>query len=154
MSKTTLKKTKTRVHLYDLQQPMLLIPAETGIVYYNQVGGCGCFSMEAEGYLVPLPNIDLVEYEHFNPKVWYHLGDGIVANPPLHDMDHDGNALSWWDEFKETIEQDLPENEDWPKMKMIPPSKDKTQHYEAWVHVEVIIVGKKKRAILTWRNCD
>ena len=33
----------------------IIIPAKTGIIYCNQVGGYACHQIEIEGYIIPLP---------------------------------------------------------------------------------------------------
>lgn len=43
-----------RIILYDLEEPMLLISAKSGVLYQNQAGGNLCYQMELEGVLMPL----------------------------------------------------------------------------------------------------
>jgi hypothetical protein len=43
-----------RIILYDLEEPMLLISAKSGVLYQNQAGGNLCYQMEFEGVLMPL----------------------------------------------------------------------------------------------------
>lgn len=62
---------ETRICLYGLDNPVLIVPAKTGVVYYNQVEGCGCSQKEQEGYIIPLPKIDLLKHTCFNPVMWY-----------------------------------------------------------------------------------
>lgn len=43
-----------RIILYDLEEPMLLISAKSGVLYQNQAGGNLCYQKELEGVLMPL----------------------------------------------------------------------------------------------------
>ena len=47
-----------RVFLWSLPNPVIIVPAATGVVYCNQVDGSACGRRELEGYLVPLPRVD------------------------------------------------------------------------------------------------
>ena len=49
---------KTYVCLHRINTPTLIIPKETGIIYFNQVGGVSCIQKEIEGYVLPIPYLD------------------------------------------------------------------------------------------------
>ncbi len=43
-----------RVYLWNLEGPLVIVAAPTGIVYCNQVDGVACDSGELEGFAVPI----------------------------------------------------------------------------------------------------
>jgi hypothetical protein len=40
--------------IIDVSIPCIIIPAKTGVIYANQVGGYACHQIEIEGYIIPL----------------------------------------------------------------------------------------------------
>lgn len=174
----------TEIGLYDVPRPVLIVKAQTGVSYYNQVGGCGCFHKSQEGFIIPLWGVNPMEYRAFNHHVWY--ATYHAAEPPDLNAHSDFPGFDappqesqkwrdqvWWEEVVETIEglrgRDTPR--DFVRMKV---KKDKgIDHYEAWVEVRALIrtssynwshILKKGvhrsdakqwvDAILTWQNCD
>ena len=43
-----------KVELLSLTQAVLIVPAQTGVVYTNQVGGTECEHPEIEGFVIPI----------------------------------------------------------------------------------------------------
>jgi len=174
----------TKVSLYDLPTPVLIIKKPTGVIYYNQVGGCGCYHKEQEGYIIPLWGIDPMEHRTFNHHVWYatyHAAIPYVLTKPevpfpgfeaAREERQEWHDQMWWNEVVETIEGmrgGYPKARDFIRMKV----KKEVGHYEAWVEVRALIhtkmhdwspilkTGTKRAdckewvdAILTWQNCD
>ena len=169
----TTKAKKTRVCLWGLDKPVLIVPASTGIVYFNQVGGCSCLQMELEGYLVPLP--DPGNEKCFNPDVWYR--ERTDELPPPRSWRKIGAAklmlehneenywkwrkvetCIWWEQFCEDVEYWA--HQQGIGLKVI---KQGEKQLEAWMWVRYrqaahLCEGDTKpewiRAILTWQNCD
>jgi hypothetical protein len=178
---TTISETRRKViTLWEADQPILIVPAKTGIFYSNQTGGCACNHPVAEGYLYPLPRVNPMDHQCFNSCVWYRLGGcaagwpvpaewtptgsaalaGLDKRTALEEMQRE--AVLWWDDFIEEIEGMPDRVRGWPKMRFV--RADKSE--EAWVNVEArldfeVMDGAKKskrdawiRAILTWPNYD
>jgi hypothetical protein len=67
-----------RIDLYELDDPVILVPAPTGIRYRNQVNGVVCERRELEGYVLPLARTD---DETFSADWWY---ANFNRRPPRH----------------------------------------------------------------------
>jgi hypothetical protein len=125
-----------KVCLWKLMQPMLIIKANTGIIYYNQVGGHGCFQEEQEGYLLPVP------CERFD------FG---------YQRDIDGFTQEMADEFDQLLE-------DRGKLSIRIDRSRLKECREAWVHVVSIAdeftqylfydIPMPVQAVMTWENSD
>lgn len=46
------------IFLQDIDQPLLLVHAPTGIEYINQINGTNCDQRRKEGYLIPLSTME------------------------------------------------------------------------------------------------
>jgi hypothetical protein len=174
----------TKVSLYDLPRPVLIVKKPTGIIYYNQVGGCGCYHKEQEGYIIPLWGIDPMDHRTFNHHVWYAHPFGS-SSPDLSKMWTDQELRNlgdeqkrlwkchmWWEEVIEDIEffteRDVGAR-GFVRMKV----KKDEKHHEAWVQVRALLFTKEQDwsrilkkgrhrseskewvdAVLTWQNCD
>src|SRR6185437_17021269 len=55
------------VYLWELDNPIIIVPAATGVIYCNQVDGVACDQRELEGFDLPLPRIDA---RIFSPHWW------------------------------------------------------------------------------------
>lgn len=150
------------VSLMDVQRPMLIVKAKTGVIYFNQVGGCGCFHKEQEGYLIPLLGIDPMEHRTFNCHVWYSEGFGheapdLTKDGPIlpigmkaiedvdyHRRDWEFNRFVWWEDVVETIESldnRASRADNFIRMKV---KKDAPELYEAWIEVRALIFTKER----------
>ncbi|MBK9035543.1 MAG: hypothetical protein IPL61_30515 [Myxococcales bacterium] len=58
-----------RIHLWAVPNPVIIVPAATGVTYCNQVDGGARTQRALEGYLVPLPRVDS---QVFTPDWWEH----------------------------------------------------------------------------------
>ena len=58
---------------YRINSPTILYPYKTGVTYYHQYNGVGCYQFEMEGYIEPmrLYKSDDFDMAHFNSQVWY-----------------------------------------------------------------------------------
>lgn len=171
---------KTRIYLYSLDNPILIVPAKTGIVYYNQVNGCACEQKEQEGYIILLPKLDPMEHTCFNPLVWYdraHSSIFIPRNIREKTADKIFEAYGWketkmsiqqatayamnseaemW--FNDVIEQiEMMDREFGMQIRVL----RRERQMEAWFQVRFFDTSgfdnsqkKWKRAILTWGNSD
>jgi hypothetical protein len=141
----------TEVALWDILRPVLIVKKTTGVLYYNQVGGCGCYHKSQEGYLIPLLGIDPMEHRTFNHHVWYAsyhsaVPPDLTTNIPFPGFkatEKESRTWSeqmWWDEVVETIEG-LRERDtqarDFIRMKV--KKQKETEHYEAWIEVRALI---------------
>ena len=45
----------------EVTTPCIIIPARTGVVYHNQVGGYACHQINVEGYIIPLSKVFYVK---------------------------------------------------------------------------------------------
>jgi hypothetical protein len=64
---------KTKVFLYGLCDPALIVPSDTGVTYHNQTGGHACLPSSLEGYLVPLGENRILSQKllrHFTGAKW------------------------------------------------------------------------------------
>lgn len=147
-----------RINLYELKQPAIIVKAETGLIYTNQVNGVACSHPSQEGFLVHLPPPP-EGVRIFDPGYWY------KTMPALDD------AL--YDELEEVLNR---------KYSFLWHTRDirvdrKARNYEAWVHVRFrgdfepgrFFTGSftkdpnqdarpqdypEYEGILTWENCD
>lgn len=67
------------------ENPVIIVPAATGVVYCNQVDGVTTQHLELEGYLIPLPKLDVtnacgeiprdvrVDRDASNFEAWIHV---------------------------------------------------------------------------------
>ena len=158
-------KKKTRISLYGLDSPVLIVPAKTGIVYYNQTGGCATNQNEVEGYLIPIPPADPMDFVFCNHLLWYEKGGWVMEFPPKkswknlgisHDetvVAHRNNkkteACMWWEDVCDSIEEyGEKSGYDMKVVKSVPQE-------EAWFWVRIRHEnGKIMNAFITWHNCD
>jgi hypothetical protein len=137
-----------RVRLYELQGLALIVPATTGIVYVNQVGGHACYQCEQEGYLVPIgwqggeQNACEALLGYFTGSKWGGwCNEGIDADTA--------------DEIDRILA-------DCTRGEGIVVDRSKfAQSWEAWVHVciteplvSLVDHALPSQAILTWPNSD
>lgn len=112
----------------------LVVEAESGVTFSNQVGGVGMFHPKVEGVLVPLS----------------YCYDGLDESPhggpdeSLHD------ALCWAREWKDLDEATTERLEAFVKEFGLALNTEEPSVAEAWVPV---LWGERK-AWLTWENCD
>ena len=140
-----------QVALFDVPRPVLIVKKPTGVVYFNQVGGCGCYHKEQEGYLLPLWGIDPMEYRTFNHHVWYatyHAAEpmnfaevDMPVDKLLTASEQDKRAWNesmWLEEVVEEIERLTGKDaqaRDFIRMRV----KKDQENYEAWVEVRALI---------------
>lgn len=174
---------KFKAYLWDCEVPTLIFPWPTRVIYCQQAGGCGCYAMEQEGFIIPFQMRDVEEYTAFNPLVWYEKSIGYPFPPPkgevpdikdLHPsmitpdnrpydqvaaMNRAWKADLWFEDVCEQIEG---MEEPCRQVKKIRVKRGVPQ-MEAWLQVEAqvclddVIVHPKYKwmpAILTWANCD
>jgi hypothetical protein len=166
-------KGKTHVCLWGLRAPVLIVPANTGIVYFNQVGGVAVLQMELEGYLIPLPppNNILCIYDCFNPGIWQRetvrqlppersWGKLRPKPPVIAEFITAENlaelskfkAFCWWEHVCEQIGMWAEANRF--EMRVHPRGVD----HEAWIWVDYknpgLGIKKWLRGVLTWQNSD
>jgi hypothetical protein len=141
------------VYLWSLANPVIIVPAPTGIVYCNQVDGVACQHRQLEGYLLPLPATDATI---FRPDWWYRHHNHRYAGTPA-------DARAWAD-IAEQIEracaglvgcgelprdlrviEDLDNVEAWVRVAFRWCDMGSDASGEQWVPVE---------GVLTWDNCD
>lgn len=133
---------KVVITLYDIKQPVIIVPAETGVIYSNQTGGCCCNHPEMEGYIIPLET----KWEAQNP-----------LNPNIFSPD-------WWylkfmdDQKADEIEDML--NTPYGKIRNLKVLRDE-EWEEAWVRVSFEMSvdytedeWTELEGILTWENSD
>jgi len=175
------KKAKTDkriwICLYDLANPVIIVPEKTGIVYYNQVGGCACHQRNMEGYLIPAPKQVTIDDYFFSNKWWYEVY-GRWAHDLHSEMILDKNGkygsdfTQWiyWESVSKHIENFLNSGCDIFRMRKAKIDK-KAPQLEAWIKVSIEIQNEfggkqyeilgdknnkweRKDCILTWRNSD
>lgn len=140
----------TRVFLWSLPNPVIIVPAATGIIYCNQVDGSACGRRELEGYLVPLPRVDS---QVFSPDWWEH--DYHVRGA--------GDADAWAEVCKriELVLAGGVGSGEAPRAIAVVPHDD---NVEAWIHVAFDLPQLdpdgtdrgvvRLEGVLTWENCD
>ncbi|GAB3252536.1 DUF6210 family protein [Chitinimonas naiadis] len=136
------------IHLYDLTQCALIVPAPTGIIYQQQAGGTGCLQPQQEGYLIPISN------------------DNALSAPST---SLEARLMSLFAEGggHRTLSKDLLEEmqgvlDDSGFTKGIRVNSDRAdESLEAWVHVLIPVDFQEcttspslTPAILTWSNRD
>lgn len=145
------------INLYSLEQPAIIVKAETGLIYSNQVNGVACSHPRQEGFLVLLSPAN--KSDIFSPDRWY------KQMPELND------AL--YDEIESVLNGKYSFHWHVRDIRVDRAAKN----YEAWIHVRFrgdfevrgIFSGgfttdpNKKpepenypiyEGILTWENCD
>lgn len=136
-----------KIILNYIGEPVLLIPAKSGVLYQNQTWGTQCFQDEIEGNLIPLDSEDKstvhgIGFGDFVEKMFPKGSSGVITTDMGKEIEKFlGNSATMkgiqidWEKFEES--------------------------HEAWLHVIVNdsefsaysgIVDKK--AILTWPNSD
>lgn len=139
------------VHLWSLPNPVILVPASTGITYCNQVDGVSCVQRALEGFVIPLPEMS----SHvFNPDWWEkHVNRGAAK-------------ADEWPMLCDAIEQAVrtaPSGGE--TVRELRVMRDASENAEAWVHVRFLLPNLGPDAqkatdwapfegILTWQNCD
>lgn len=142
-----------RVLLYEHVGTGLIIPASTGVVYVNQVGGTTCDQRELEGVFVPIGNDVSLE------------GQLISAENELFDAFRgSGQPFSVADADRFDALVQAYARAHWIPMGLVRGDRERLeQSTEAWVHVivddgdpgmPVSGVRWPARAILTWTNSD
>lgn len=173
-------KAKIGVCPWGLSNPVLIVVAKTGVVYFNQVGGCGCLPREQEGYLVPLPVVNPMDCLAFNHYLWYDRahsakvipsklnrkpGKKLVARMKV------ANRAAFGAKTDVTVAEYLRinytgETDMWftDVIEGIEQLSEENRHWpnmrvirsvpqiEAWFSVRVWIAKKPIEAILTWQN--
>ncbi len=133
--------------LWEIASPMMIIPAETGVVYENQTHGTTTLQDSLEGILIPVNS-------EYNPKEYKKS-----ISYQIESLFSEGSAGTISKEIAqklETIFQNYPETKgisvDWEKL---------LESHEAWLHVIVSDTKysdysglKNMKAILTWNNSD
>jgi hypothetical protein len=144
-------RTPRRIHLWSIGNPVIVVPAETGVLYCNQVGGVACLQRELEGFVVPLPRLDA---QIFAPEWWERNFNRRLP----------GKDDAEWDELCRRMEAALGAVEaegEGPRHIRVLPDPDSC---EAWVHVAFELTDPGAaghepattplRGVLTWQNCD
>ena len=136
-----------RVYLWAVGNPVIIVPAPSGVVYCNQVDGTATEARELEGFVLPLPRI---EVRVFDPSWWR-------RRPRLR---HQTNT-DVFDEIEVAI-QSLVSSGEIPRNVTV--DRDAPDNAEAWINVrftfprlgpdadETGVTAMK--GILTWENCD
>ena len=138
------------VYLWSIDNPVIIVPAPTGIVYCNQTDGVACVHRELEGYLLPLPRL---ESGAFDPTWWErHMNRRIR-----------GDEDEWRGVCREielafarvVVQGEVPRD-----LVVV----EHEENAEAWVHVAFSFpelgsegTGETLSAlagVLTWQNCD
>lgn len=167
-----------KIILSNLPHPILIVPAKTGVIYWQQTGGCDCNYRELEGYLLPIME-NLNNNNHFNPAVWYNKGR--IDKYPYKKPDISSRLKRSFDKVKLTVEQAIKSYENYEENKRRLDNKvwwddfienlisltglricrSKTSE-EAWVWVRPPLKDDVKyhngyykftSAVLTWQNC-
>ena len=138
------------VYLWSLENPVIIVPGPTGIVYCNQVDGLATLQRQLEGWLIPLPRI---EAKVLQPGWWYR---NLNHRTP-------GDEQEWGQVCRE-IESALSvvlSSGEAPTQVTVLPHPD---NCEAWVHVSFLFpeLGRDgsedgrvpMQGVLTWENCD
>lgn len=148
---------KWHVYLWAVQGPVLIVAANTNVVYHNQVGGVRNHDRGHEGYLIPVvstrPQLPAVFCRH-----WWDAGGDKHSEYAPRTEDENGNSV--WDD-KEGVARQIEAFFLYQADKMMPFDSlvvDRTKdNYEAWYHVKIQpneLVDEWLDAILTWDNSD
>lgn len=138
------------VYLWSLANPVVIVPAPTGVIFCNQVDGVATVQRQLEGMLVPLPRMDA---EIFDPSWWERNFNRRVR----------GDEIEWksvCERIVAALNAALSGGETPTDFRVIA----HPDNAEAWVHVsfrfpelgesangtELIAV----EGVLTWQNCD
>jgi hypothetical protein len=126
------------------------VPAATGVIYCNQVGGLACVHRALEGYLVPLPRVD---DDVFSPEWWERHYNRRVAGD-------EGDWQAACRRIEHALAGLLSSGERPEHIEVVPHPENE----EAWVHVvfDLPELGEsgnddevvRLRGVLTWENCD
>lgn len=120
----------TTILLYDLEQPALIVPWSTGLIYQNQTAGVGCNQREAPGALVPIP--------------------GYILTPAVLQMEN----REWLTrDDADNIDQSWLNHPDFV-IRMTVDRDQLNQSEEAWIYVKTVLDWYAGTAILTWPNSD
>lgn len=139
-----------RVYLWQLPSPAIIVPAQTGITYCNQVNGVATEHRELEGFLLPFPP---VQSPVFDPRWWErHFNRRIPGEP----------TERWMQivtEIERALNGVLSSGELAHNVRVI----DDDFNVEAWVRVSFDFPDdsdstpstiRRLEGVLTWENCD
>lgn len=139
-----------RIYLWSLPNPVILVPAETNIIYCNQVNGIATEHRECEAFLIPLPWINS---DIFQP-IWWEQNCN---------RRHPNDTKEWWTSVFEKMEKvlnHLPFSGENPTNIQVIATDS---NVEAWVQVQFQFphdAGTNTshfhqwKGILTWQNSD
>jgi hypothetical protein len=140
----------TYVHLWELDNPVILVPAPTTVIYCNQVDGVATGHRELEGFLLPLPR---VQARVFDPDWWY----------KHHNRRYKGDEAHWARACEE-MERELAGVLAFAGTVRHLKVDAEADGCEAWVPVEFTFADRgpdglsetypRLDGILTWANCD
>jgi hypothetical protein len=125
-----------KICLWGVQEPVLIFRSKSGIEYFNQCGGCSCYPMEIEGYILPT-NVRKEDSIFFDNSFWYRS----YGQDQLHYKD-----IRPWKKYKDLCL----EVEELYKPFGVTVDHDR-QSIEAWLCVRSEHFGS---GVITWENCD
>jgi hypothetical protein len=133
------------ISLWNLCGAAVIVPANTGVIYANQVNGTACFQEQLEGLLVPLNNDYLPqEYEQ---SLEFELRS-LFRGPEAFNVEKARHIQAALERFQESSG-------------VIVNMARVTESYEAWVHVTLHDVEfssysglEGAEGVLTWPNSD
>lgn len=137
------------VELFDINYPVIIVPAKTGIIYKQQTAGIMCHHPEMEGFIIPLEYAPTKDKWIFDPDRWYLTDQDPYTEDTHREIEETIAALKSWHVRNLKVVKH-PDNE------------------EAWMYVEFDYVVFNIRedgegdhetitrmtGILTWENCD
>lgn len=133
------------VSLWNLCGAAVIVPANTGVIYSNQVNGTACFQEQLEGLLVPLSNDYLPQ--DYKQSLEFELRS-LFRGAEMFNTEKAQQVQAALESFQESRGVKV-------NMTRV------TQSYEAWVHVTLHDVEfsvysgfEGAEGILTWPNSD